>query len=170
MPDFETHDEENIMKNRWNILDLRSAEMREAFFEQADLIADLRGADISLSNVRGANLTGSDLSHATVKGAKLRCARLHIRAVGANFRDADLTAATIGGDWSWADLRGANLVDAVLMPGLRWDGIRLTGAIFSLDTLEGNAALLRHALVQGARILWERESPDGMPDTSDLPF
>ena len=58
--------------------------------------ADLRGANLSDANLRGADLSGADLSGANLRGADLSGADLR----GANLYRADLHRA---------DLRGANL-------------------------------------------------------------
>ena len=55
---------------------------------------DLRGADLSDADLRGANLSDADLSDADLRGANLR---------GADLSDADLRGANLRG----ADLRGA---------------------------------------------------------------
>jgi hypothetical protein len=62
---------------------------------------NLRGADLSLADLRGADLSGANLREAYLSGADLRGANLR----GANLREAYLRAA---------DLRGANLREAYL--------------------------------------------------------
>ena len=77
-------------------------DLRGANLSDADLRgADLRGANLSDADLRGANLRGADLSDADLRGANLRGADLR----GADLSDADLR----GADLSDADLRGADL-------------------------------------------------------------
>jgi len=73
--------------------------------------ANLRGADLSVANLRGADLGSADLSGADLRGAYLRDANLSVANIrGANLRGANLS----GADLSGANLRGANLIDANL--------------------------------------------------------
>ncbi|EAC2264233.1 pentapeptide repeat-containing protein [Listeria monocytogenes] len=71
--------------------------LRDGYGERANLsYADLRRADLSGANLRGANLSYADLRRADLSGANLR---------GANLSYADLRRADLSG----ANLRGANL-------------------------------------------------------------
>ncbi|EPC4718900.1 pentapeptide repeat-containing protein [Listeria monocytogenes] len=71
--------------------------LRDGYGERANLsYADLRRADLSGANLRGANLSYADLRRADLSGANLR---------GANLRRANLSYA----DLSYADLSCANL-------------------------------------------------------------
>lgn len=80
--------------------DLRGVDLREANLQGANLSkADLRGA-----NLRGTYLSNANLSHAKLEGADLTGSVL----CSANFSSADLRFA----NFSVADLRGANLRDA----------------------------------------------------------
>ena len=74
--------------------------------KKAILDYDLRGADLSNANLRGADLRGADLSNANLRGADLSNANLS----DADLRGADLRSAGLRG----AGLRGANLNDADL--------------------------------------------------------
>jgi hypothetical protein len=79
--------------------DLRRANLSEADFRGADLIGvDLRGADLSEADLRGANLSGAnlrvtDLSRANLSGANLSRADLS----GTDLRVVDLSKAIIFG-------------------------------------------------------------------------
>ncbi|EAC4377985.1 pentapeptide repeat-containing protein [Listeria monocytogenes] len=76
--------------------------LRDGYGERADLsYADLRRADLSGANLRGANLSYADLRRADLSGANLR---------GANLRRANLSYADLScADLSCANLRVANL-------------------------------------------------------------
>ena len=107
--------------------------------KKAILDYDLRGADLSNANLRGANLRGADLSNANLRGAGLSEADLS----NANLRGADLRGANLRG----ADLRGADLSNANLRgAGLR--GADLRGADLRGADLRG--ANLRGADLRGA--------------------
>ncbi|EAC4353575.1 pentapeptide repeat-containing protein [Listeria monocytogenes] len=76
--------------------------LRDGYGERANLsYADLRRADLSGANLRGANLSYADLRRADLSGANLR---------GANLRRANLSYADLScADLSCANLRVANL-------------------------------------------------------------
>ena len=101
--------------------------------------ADLRRANISFSDLRGANLRGANLSGASLKGAYLRDADLK----GANLRGADLIDANLSGanlngaDLRGADLRGADLIDANLS-GANLNEVNLNESILNIDDLLKN--------------------------------
>ena len=70
--------------------------------------ADLRGANLTDANLRGADLGGANLTDANLGGANLRGANLRGADLGgANLRGADLEGANLTG----ANLRGADLED-----------------------------------------------------------
>ena len=69
--------------------------------------ADLRGANLSWANLRGADLSGANLSLTDLSGANLSWANLR----GANLRGANLS----GADLSEANLRGAKNIDSVIV-------------------------------------------------------
>jgi len=98
--------------------------------------AELRGADLSDAELRGADLSGADLSDANLIGADLR---------GAELRDANL----IGADLSGAELRGADLSDANLR-GADLIGADLSGADLRRANLR--RADLRDANLIGAEL------------------
>jgi hypothetical protein len=79
--------------------------------ENQDVIPDLREADLSMANLRGANLFGADLREANLSGANLFGAIL----CGAILSEADLKKADlIGADLWGADLSEANISEADL--------------------------------------------------------
>jgi len=85
--------------------DLRGADLTETNLNNADLRganlvgADLSGADLVGSNLSGADLSGADLCFADLTGADLSEANLH----RANLREADLTG-THSHNTLWAEL------------------------------------------------------------------
>ena len=104
--------------------------------------ANLRGADLSVANLRGADLGSADLSGADLRGAYLRDANLSVANIsGANLRGANLS----GADLSGANLRGANLIDADLR------GANLRNANLWKANLRG--ANLSDANLRGAKEL-----------------
>lgn len=86
---------------------LRSADLRSADLSDADL----RGANLRSADLSDANLRCADLSDADLHGADLRCANLRDADLSAaDLRCADLSSADLSAaDLSAADLRGANL-------------------------------------------------------------
>jgi len=121
--------------------------------------ANLRGADLSWTNLSEANLRGADLSwtnlyRADLSGANLREANLSevdlswADLFGANLRGASLSEADLYlADLSWANLREANLSGANLS-GANLSGANLSGANLSGANLSG--ANLREANLSGA--------------------
>ncbi|ECL0005320.1 pentapeptide repeat-containing protein [Listeria monocytogenes] len=91
--------------------------LRDGYGERANLsYADLRRADLSGANLRGANLSYADLRRADLSGANLRGANLSYADLrradlsGANLRGANLRRANLSyADLRRADLSGANL-------------------------------------------------------------
>ena len=108
--------------------------------------ANLWGADLSDTDLRGANLRGACLWSANLEGANLSGANLR----DANLRDANLESANLSG----ADLRGANLNDADLtytdLKSANLRGACLWCADFSDADLRG--ADLRYAILEGANL------------------
>lgn len=103
--------------------------------------ADLSGARLNYSFLRGANLgrvdlTGANLSRADLRGADLSFATLSRATLrGATIREADLGRADLDeADLSEADLKGANLSGADL-EGANLAGANLTGAFLSAADL-----------------------------------
>ena len=91
-------------------------EYRELILKAATEVVDLRGADLSGTNLswadlRGADLSGTNLSWADLRGADLSGTNLS----GTNLSWADLSGTNLSGtNLSWADLRGADLRGANL--------------------------------------------------------
>jgi uncharacterized protein YjbI with pentapeptide repeats len=78
--------------------------------------ADLRGSDLSYSNLRGSDLRGSDLSYSNLRGSNLR---------NSNLRNSNLSYSDLrGSDLSYSDLRGSNLRGTIgfVYIGQRSDG------------------------------------------------
>ncbi len=106
--------------------------------------ANLRGANLSYANLRGADMSGANLSYANLRGADMS---------GANLRDADLRGANLrganlyGADLYGADLYGANLYGANLR-GANLYGADLYGANLSDASLSD--ANLSDADLRGA--------------------
>ena len=92
--------------------DLYGSDLRGANLYRADLCeADLRGANLYHADLRGADLRGANLYHADLTGADLYRADLR----GADLCGADLRGANLyHADLRGADLRGANLYEADL--------------------------------------------------------
>jgi len=104
---------------------------------------DLRGANLSLTDLHEANLCGANLAKADLHGARLSHTYLSWANLGqANLQEADLQAA----DLSWADLRGANLRGANL------DQTILYGA--RLNWADLREACLETADLRGAELTW----------------
>jgi hypothetical protein len=98
--------------------------------------ADLRGANLSLINLVGANVTQADLSGTKLRGAKLN--------------DANLSKAVLpGADLAGADLTNANLSEAMIfMADLT--GARLSGAYLGEADLSGT--ILAGANLHGVQL------------------
>lgn len=136
--------------------------------DNADLLPDLREANLSKANLRGADLREADLRKADLFGVDFRGAYLsRAKLSEANLSYAVLTEADLRGadlervDLSWAklirtDLRGANLREADL------HAARLTWADLSTANLSGadlsgaflREASLREAHLSGADLSW----------------
>ena len=102
--------------------------------------ADLSGANLSGTYLRGADLSGANLSGTYLSGADLS---------GANLRDADLGGADLRGTYlSGANLRGADLSGADLR-GTYLSGANLRGANLRGTYLSG--ADLRGADLRGIK-------------------
>ncbi len=109
-------------------------EYRELILKAATEVVDLRGADLSGTNLswadlRGADLSGTNLSWADLRGADLSGTNLS----GTNLSWADLSGTNLSGtNLSWADLRGADLRGANLsdadLRGANLSGTNLRGA------------------------------------------
>lgn len=104
--------------------DLRRVNLTDANLERANLGgADLKGAIFLRTRMIKANLAGTDLSGADLRRIELQGAILrNTRLMGANLRGAYLAGLPVGqrgpgnvGDWQPADLRGADLTDAILL-------------------------------------------------------
>lgn len=93
--------------------------------EPGGIRANLRWAELSLTNLYRANLSGADLRGANLRWALLSRANLK----GADLRGADLIRANLSGadlcqaDLRWADLRGAKgyIVGPTRSDGYRFD-------------------------------------------------
>lgn len=97
-------------------LDLRKANLREAWFSGAGLVE---------SDLSKAELKDADFSEADLRSTKLK----HVKAEGASFSGADLSYADLrGGKFARADFTGANLA-----------GARIAGADLSRSVLRGVA-------------------------------
>jgi nucleotide-binding universal stress UspA family protein/uncharacterized protein YjbI with pentapeptide repeats len=107
----------NLSEAKIPVLDLRKA--------------DLRGADLRLSILKGADLTGADLAKANLAGADLTRSNLQMaNLAGANLARSNLSRSElIGADLGEANLVGANLSRADLM------GAKLVGADLSRANL-----------------------------------
>jgi nucleotide-binding universal stress UspA family protein/uncharacterized protein YjbI with pentapeptide repeats len=107
----------NLSEARIQVLDLRKA--------------DLRGADLRLSILKGVDLTGADLEKANLSGADLTRSNLQMaNLAGANLVRSNLSRSElIGADLGEANLEGANLSRADLM------GAKLVGADLSRANL-----------------------------------
>ncbi len=99
-------------------------------FKQSDVDKISNTKECQWCDLRGANLSGSDLSDASLSGANLSEARLK----GANLTGANLSTAYLRN----ADLSGANLTGAFLdkanLNGANLTGANLTGAKLSKAT------------------------------------
>ncbi len=105
---------------------LTAEKLKEVLYKHKKWISEEEGgkrADLSLSDLRGANLCWANLCGADLCGADLR---------GADLRVANLC----GADLSMADLRGANLRVADLR-GANLCGADLCGANLSMADLRG---------------------------------
>jgi uncharacterized protein YjbI with pentapeptide repeats len=79
------------------------------FTDEMQSLRDLRGADLSKANLRGAELTGTCFADANLAGSDLRDTRLFV----ANFDNANLTGALLdNADSRGISAVGANLSDA----------------------------------------------------------
>ena len=110
--------------------------------------ANLRGANLSDVNLRGADLCSANLSDVNLRGADLRSADLcsanlsDVNLRGANLRGADLSEADLrGADLRSADLRSADLCSANLrgadLSDVNLRGANLRGADLSDVNLRG---------------------------------
>ena len=144
---------------------LRGANLREADLYGANLNgADLRKADLSESNLRGANLRWANLYGATLSGANLREADLR----GANLREADLRGANLNGaNLRWADLYGATLSGANLRESnLR--GANLNGADLRKADLSGDYRF-RLGQILTDPLTGYKKTKEGVVITAEIP-
>lgn len=117
--------------------DLSGTNLRDALMNGAELSgANLRDALLRGANLSSANLYRAELSEAELYRAYLSCANL----CGANLSGADLRCASIGG----ADLSGANLIDADLR-GANLRGAYLRDAQLNWQSHDILAEILRDA-------------------------
>lgn len=129
--------------------------------ENPSVVVDLRGAELSLRNLRGVDLRGANLVSAKLIEADLRKAKLSgtqlIKAKlrAADLREADLTESTIraadlsGADFSKANLYGVDFERSALR------GARFSGAVLRRTILAGvdlNQADLRDAQIMNSRL------------------
>ena len=96
---------------------------------------NLRGADLSGSDLRDTKFSKADLSGANLRNTDLRNAYFGDADLGsANLSGADLRGAYFGGaDLFWADLSGADL-RGVDLSGVYLSTTNLTGAIVDENT------------------------------------
>ncbi|HHT6317589.1 TPA: pentapeptide repeat-containing protein [Listeria monocytogenes] len=115
--------------------------LRDGYGERANLsYADLRRADLSGANLRGANLSYADLRRADLSGANLRGANLRRANLSyADLRRADLSGANLRvANLSYADLSYANLRRADLN-WINWrDVVGLTVIAVQINTTRKN--------------------------------
>ncbi|EAD8625528.1 pentapeptide repeat-containing protein [Listeria monocytogenes] len=115
--------------------------LRDGYGERANLsYADLRRADLSGANLRGANLSYADLRRADLSGANLRGANLRRANLSyADLRRADLSCANLRvANLSYADLSYANLRRADLN-WINWrDVVGLTVIAVQINTTRKN--------------------------------
>ena len=90
------------------ILDLHQ---KWLYNEEEGKRADLRGANMSLADMRGTNLRGADLSGADLRGANMSGTDLRGADMsGANMSLADMRGTDLrGADMSLADMRGTDM-------------------------------------------------------------
>ena len=125
--------------------DLRGAYLRDAYLSGADLGAYLNGADLRGADLRDADLRGADLRAAYLPDADLRGANLR----GADLRDAYLRDAYLSGaDLSGADLSGADLCAAYL-PDADLRGAYLSGARRWSDDVPVPGWVVRDGVIAG---------------------
>ena len=115
-------EEANLQRSDLAGADLRGAalgntDLRGALLEEADLqgtalrFAELRGAAFDNADLRGADLWGANLEDATLVGADLR----EVILKESNLQGADLSGVNLqGATLGKADLRRANFTDALL--------------------------------------------------------
>lgn len=146
---------------------------------QADLSGtNLSGADLSRTTLRGANLSGANLSGTNLSKADLRAATLseadlsgaNLRKTdlregtkldGANLSKADLREANLSGaDLSNADLSNANLSEVDLSKKTDLTGATLNGADLSGANLSRNTTVTPDQLTT-AKSLKGTTMPDG---------
>jgi hypothetical protein len=129
-------------------VDLTEAHIPKAYLSGGNLgpmtklsKADLRGANLIMGYMLGANLVGADLRSALLSAADL--SRTDLR--GANLSGAELPTVRLSG----ADLRGANLSGAFLFD-TRLDGATLSNADLSGSSI--SQTQLDEACGEGAKL------------------
>lgn len=151
---------------------LNGLDLRGLTFDKSLAGANLKGTDLSFSDLRRADLTGAHLEGANLSFSQLDGARLRniftdgttsfhgVHAAGTDFTGARLARS----DFGWANLSNSNFTGADAT-GANLVSVDLRNAALSGATLTG--AGLSTAKLDGA--LWELH-PGGVPPAADIAF
>ncbi|HZO75776.1 MAG TPA: toll/interleukin-1 receptor domain-containing protein [Ktedonobacteraceae bacterium] len=135
--------------------DLREADLRGADLSETNLSrVDFEGADLSETNLTSSDLRGAVLRHANLGNATLQDARLNETILdGILLRGANLWGADFSGQ-HWVNLNGADLSKTILMEAnlsrANLGGTNLREANLAYSNL--NSAYLSRANLQGANL------------------
>ncbi|NEP14818.1 MAG: pentapeptide repeat-containing protein [Symploca sp. SIO2C1] len=146
--------------------ELSGANLSDANLSRANLI----GTELSSANLSGAGLSGTKFSGADLRGAELRMANI----IGAELSGANLIGAYLSGaKLSGAKLSGANLIGAYLsgtdLNGANLNRANLIGAYLSCAKLNGaklNGANLNRANLIGANLSGTNLSGTNLSDAN----
>lgn len=131
--------------------DLSGFDFGPAYFDKTNLA----GAKLQKCNLEGARFTEANLKGTDFTGAVLRNASLtNVNARSVVFCEADLSSATLGGEFVEADLSGANLRGARIQ-SVHLESSRIVGADFEgADVSNTNlgSALIDGANFRGAKL------------------